>query len=141
MMRERVGVVTLHGNPLTLVGEEVKVGDPAPEAVVVDNNLSEVRLSSLRGKVCILAAVPSLDTPVCDLETRRFNQEAAQSAARRGDPDPQHGSPFRAEALVRGGRDFQTSNPLRPSRGVVRDGLWGVDQGTAAAGARGVRGG
>ena len=76
-MRERTGLVTFKGNPLTLVGNEMKVGQKAPEAELVANDLSVVKLSALaRGKVCIITAVPSLDTPVCDLETRRFNQEA-----------------------------------------------------------------
>lgn len=78
-MRERVGLVTFKGNPLTLVGNEVKVGQKAPEAELVANDLSVVKLSSLaRGKVCLITSVPSLDTPVCDLETRRFNQEAGE---------------------------------------------------------------
>jgi thiol peroxidase len=76
-MKERTGVVTVQGNPLTLVGPEVRAGDAAPDAELVDNNLKPVRLSSYRGKVCVISAVPSLDTPVCDTETRRFNQEAA----------------------------------------------------------------
>ena len=67
----------MKGNPLTLVGPEVKVGDQAPDLTVVANDLSEVHLSAYRGQVCLLASVPSLDTSVCDLETRRFNQEAA----------------------------------------------------------------
>jgi len=77
-MKERTGVVTLHGNPLTLVGDEIAVGDEAPDFEVIDNDLAPVRSSSLRGKICIITSVPSLDTPVCDLETRRFNEEAAQ---------------------------------------------------------------
>jgi len=76
-MTERAGLLTIHGNPLTLVGDEVKVGDPAPEVELLDNDLKPVKLSSYRGKVLIIASVPSLDTPVCDLETRRFNDEAA----------------------------------------------------------------
>jgi thiol peroxidase len=76
-MSERFGAVTMKGNPLTLVGQEVKAGDPAPDFKVVDNNLGPFQFSSRAGKICILSAVPSLDTPVCDLETRRFNQEAA----------------------------------------------------------------
>jgi thiol peroxidase len=76
-MSERFGAVTMKGNPLTLVGQEVKVGDPAPDFLVVDNNLGPFQFSSRAGKVSILSSVPSLDTPVCDLETRRFNQEAA----------------------------------------------------------------
>jgi len=76
-MEERKGLVTFMGNPLTLVGLSLKVGDKAPDFTVLDNNLNPVNLSSYKGKVCIQSSVPSLDTPVCDLETRRFNQEAA----------------------------------------------------------------
>lgn len=77
-MTERVGAITMKGNPLTLVGSEVKEGDQAPDVTLVANDLSEVKLSSFRGKKVIISAVPSLDTPVCDTETRRFNQEAAK---------------------------------------------------------------
>ena len=77
-MKERAGLVTMKGNPIVLLGNEVKVGDPAPDFEVVDNGLSPVKFSSFRGKVCVLSSVPSLDTPVCDMETRRFNSEAAQ---------------------------------------------------------------
>ena len=76
-MTERAGIVTIHSNPLTLVGEEVKVGAAAPDAELLDNDLNAVKLSSFKGKVLVVASVPSLDTPVCDLETRRFNDEAA----------------------------------------------------------------
>src|SRR4030066_583116 len=76
-MQERTGIITMKGNPLTLVGNEVKVGDLAPDFVALDNNLSPVLLSSFKGKVLVLSSVPSLDTPVCDLETRRFNEEAS----------------------------------------------------------------
>lgn len=75
-MTERQGIITIHGNPLTLVGDDVKVGTPAPDAELLDNDLKPVKLSSYRGKVLVLVAVPSLDTPVCDIETRRFNDEA-----------------------------------------------------------------
>jgi len=68
----------MKGNPLTLLGDELKVGDQAPDCGVLDNDLSPVKLSSFRGKVCIICSVPSLDTPVCDTETRRFNEEAGQ---------------------------------------------------------------
>jgi thiol peroxidase len=77
-MNERKGVITMKGKPLTLTGKEVKVGDKAPDADVVANDLSEVKLSSYRGKVCIITSVPSLDTSVCDMETRRFNEEAGK---------------------------------------------------------------
>ena len=76
-MKEREGIITVEGNPLTLVGDEVSVGDKAPDFEVVDNDLKPVRFSSFRGKVCVIISVPSLDTPVCDIETRRFNEEAA----------------------------------------------------------------
>ena len=76
-MNEAPRTVTMHGNPLTLVGTPVAVGSAAPDFVALGNDLAEVKLSSFRGKVCILAAVPSLDTSVCDRETRRFDEEAA----------------------------------------------------------------
>ena len=77
-MNERKGAVTMKGNPLTLLGKELNVGDAAPDVELVDNDLKPVKLSSFKGKVCVVSAVPSLDTPVCDMETRRFNQEAAK---------------------------------------------------------------
>ena len=75
-MAERTGIVTAGGNPITLVGEEVKVGDRAPDVTVLDNDMKETRLSEFDGKVRVIASVPSLDTAVCDMETRRFNMEA-----------------------------------------------------------------
>ena len=77
-MAEQKGLVTFKGNPLTLVGKEVKVGQKAPDFVVIDNNLSPVRFSSYLGKVCIISSVVSLDTPVCDTQTRKFNEEASR---------------------------------------------------------------
>lgn len=68
--------VTMKGNPVTLLGNEVEIGQSAPDCTLVANNLSEFKLSSLKGKTVILCAVPSLDTPVCDIESKRFNQEA-----------------------------------------------------------------
>ena len=69
--------VTFKGNPITLLGPDLKVGDAAPDFALVDNGLAPVNLATYAGKVKIISAVPSLDTPVCDTETRRFNQEAA----------------------------------------------------------------
>jgi len=77
-MVERPGIVTMKGNPLTLSGTELRVGDQAPDFVALDNDLNPVSLHSFRGKVCIISSVPSLDTPVCDMETRRFNDEASR---------------------------------------------------------------
>jgi thioredoxin-dependent peroxiredoxin len=76
-MEERSGAVTVKGNPLTLMGPALKVGDKAPEFVVLNNDLDPVSLSDFPGKICIISSVASLDTSVCDMETRRFNQEAA----------------------------------------------------------------
>jgi thioredoxin-dependent peroxiredoxin len=76
-MKERSGLVTINGNPMTLVGNEVKVGDSAPEFEVLDNDLNLFRFSSKQQKITIITSLPSLDTSVCDMETRRFNQEAS----------------------------------------------------------------
>jgi len=75
-MAERTDVVTMKGKSLTLLGNEVAVSQKAPDFEVVAEDLSTVRFSSFRGKVCIISSVPSLDTPVCDTMTRRFNKEA-----------------------------------------------------------------
>ena len=80
-MTEHPGAITMRGNPLTLIGRLPEVGQPAPDFEVLDNNLAPVKLSSFKGKICIIASVPSLDTPVCDIETRRFNTEAAKLSA------------------------------------------------------------
>jgi thiol peroxidase len=77
-MAERPGLITMKGNPLTLVGQEVNLGDPAPDFEVIANDLTPFKLSSLKGKVAIISAVPSLDTPTCNIETRWFNEEAAK---------------------------------------------------------------
>lgn len=69
--------VTMKGKPFTLVGKQVKVGDSAPDFEVLANDLSPVKLSAFRGKVVVISSVPSLDTAVCDLQTRRFNEQAA----------------------------------------------------------------
>ncbi|KMY43487.1 peroxidase [Bacillus sp. FJAT-27916] len=70
--------VTFKGNPVTLVGTEVKVGDKAPDFTVLANDLSPVTLKSSEGKVRIISVVPSLDTGVCDAQTRKFNEEASK---------------------------------------------------------------
>lgn len=77
-MSERTGVITFKGGPLTLVGNEAVVGQEAADFEVLGNDLSPVKLSSFRGKVCVISSVPSLDTQVCDVQTRRFNEEAGR---------------------------------------------------------------
>ena len=75
---ERKGAVMFQGNPLTLLGEEVKVGQKAPGFSVLDSDLQEVNLNTFKDKVKLIASVPSLDTPVCDLEIKRLNEEASK---------------------------------------------------------------
>lgn len=75
-MPVETAVVTMKGNSLTLLGNEVRVGQPAPDAALVANDLSEVKLSSFKGKKILLSVIPSIDTPVCEIQTKRFNQEA-----------------------------------------------------------------
>jgi thiol peroxidase len=75
MPQERTGVITMKGNPKTLVGPALKAGDKAPEFEVINPSLEAVTLASSKGKVRLISAVPSLDTPVCALETKKFAQE------------------------------------------------------------------
>ena len=69
--------ITFNGDPITLVEEQVKVGDTAPGFLVVDNTLKDLTLSDTKGKR-IFVTVPSLDTSVCDMEVRKFNEEASK---------------------------------------------------------------
>ncbi len=75
---ERPGATTLKGNPLTLIGPELKAGDKAPDFEAVDLTLQPVNLAKTGAGVRIFSIVPSLDTPVCDAQTKRFNDEAAK---------------------------------------------------------------
>jgi thioredoxin-dependent peroxiredoxin len=75
---ERAAATTLKGNPFTLIGPELKPGDAAPNFTAVDNGLKEVNLSGTGSGVRVFSVVPSLDTPVCDAQTKRFNEEAAK---------------------------------------------------------------
>ena len=78
-MEERRGVVTLKGKPVTLVGPEIKAGQKSPNFKLINPDMREVELSETKGKVRLLSAVHSLDTPVCDLQTQRFEEEASRS--------------------------------------------------------------
>ncbi|MDR4889240.1 thiol peroxidase [Bacillus sp. HNG] len=69
--------ITFKNNPVTLLGNEVKVGDKAPDFTVLANDLTPVTLADSKGSVRLISVVPSLDTGVCDAQTRRFNEEAA----------------------------------------------------------------
>ena len=77
-MEKRTGVVTFAGNPIALLGKEVKVGDKAPAFTLLDNGLGEKTLSDYAGKVKVISVVPSLDTGVCDAQTRWFNQNVSK---------------------------------------------------------------
>ncbi|HVW11540.1 MAG TPA: thiol peroxidase [Bryobacteraceae bacterium] len=75
---ERPGATTLGGKPMTLIGPELKVGDNAPDFSVVDDSLKDVNLAATGSGTRIFSVVPSLDTPVCDAQTKRFNEESAR---------------------------------------------------------------
>ncbi len=79
--QERKGIITFKGNPLTLIGSEIKAGDTAPDFKVLAKDLSEVTLASTKGKTRLISVVPSVDTPVCELQTKRFNEEASKLPA------------------------------------------------------------
>ena len=77
-MEKRTGVVTFAGNPIALLGKEIKVGDKAPAFTLLDNGLGEKTLADYAGKVKVISVVPSLDTGVCDAQTRWFNQNVSK---------------------------------------------------------------
>src|ERR1700679_635165 len=75
---ERAGATTMRGNPLTLVGPELEAGDKPPDFAIIDSGLKPVSLGDTGARTRIFSVVPSLDTPVCDAQTKRFNEEAAK---------------------------------------------------------------
>jgi len=77
-MSERSNIVKMKGNPVTLTGNELKVGDTAPDFTVLNGDLKAARLSDFSGKTVVVVSVPSIDTPVCETETRRFNELAGK---------------------------------------------------------------
>ena len=77
-MEKRTGVITFAGGPLTLVGPEIKVGQQAPDFTVLNNELQPKTLADFEGKIKVISVVPSLDTGVCDAQTRWFNQDATK---------------------------------------------------------------
>lgn len=76
VLQERSGVVTMKGKPVTLLGPEITVGEKAPDFLAQATDLRDVRLRDFKGKIKVVASVPSLDTPVCNMEIHRFNAEA-----------------------------------------------------------------
>ncbi|MFA5553365.1 MAG: thiol peroxidase [Phycisphaerae bacterium] len=77
-MSERKGAVTMKGNPLTLTGGEVAVGQKAPDFAVLAGDLSPAGLEKFKGKKCVILSVPSLDTSVCSIEAKKFNEKASE---------------------------------------------------------------
>jgi len=77
-MKTTIGVIEINGNPLTLMGEMVKKGDIAQDFTVTNNEVKPVKLTDFAGKKVILSVMPSIDTPVCAAQTRRFNEEATK---------------------------------------------------------------
>jgi len=78
MATERTGAATLKGNPITLIGPELKAGDQAPDFTVNKSLVETASLKDFAGKVKLISVVPSIDTGVCDAQTRRFNEEASK---------------------------------------------------------------
>ena len=76
-VKENKGIVTMGGNPMTLLGEMVQVGVTAPDFTVVDKGLTPVNLAKYKGKTIILSVFPSIDTSVCATQARTFNKKAA----------------------------------------------------------------
>ena len=76
-MKKNEGIISFGGNPMTLLGDMIKAGDTASDFTVVNNDLQPVKLSDFAGKVKVLSVMPSIDTPVCAAQTRKFNVEAA----------------------------------------------------------------
>ena len=77
MANERPNIAKMGGNPVTLIGNEIKVGDTAPDFTALAGFNAPVKLGDLKGKVKVFSVVPSVDTPVCNIQTKRFNKEAA----------------------------------------------------------------
>ena len=75
---ETKGIFAAKGNPLTLLGNQIKPGDAAPEIIASDNTLKDVKLSDFKGKVVVVSVFPSIDTCVCATQTRTFNKRATE---------------------------------------------------------------
>lgn len=133
-MEERTGIVTMKGNPLTLVGKEPQVGRSAPDFEVLNNDLKPVRFSSYRGKICIISSVPSLDTPVCDLEIRKFNEMAGKLSPNTVILTISMDLPFAQKRWCGAAGVDKVVTLSDHLRGEFGRNLWGIDQRTQAAG-------
>ncbi len=75
---QKKGLVTFKGNPITLLGKELKVGDKAPDFQVIDKSMNPVKFSDFKGQTILISVTPSVDTSVCDLQAKRFNEMATE---------------------------------------------------------------
>lgn len=122
---ERTGAVTFKGNPLTAQGPELKVGDPAPDFKVLAADLSEVTLATTGNRVRLFNVVPSLDTPICAEQTRRFNQELAKLPASIGVYAVSADLPF-AQKRFCGENAIERIQALSDHRELAFGRAWGV---------------
>ena len=120
---ERENVVTMKGNPLTLVGPEIKKGDTAPAFKCVETLGSEIDLESFGDNIKVFNVVVSVDTPVCDVQIRRFNEEAVELSGFRAGRNDQHGSSFRSEQVLRRRRNREGADGVRLPGCFFRRGL------------------
>ena len=136
-MTERAGIITFEGKSLTLIGNEIKVGIPAPDCELVDKDLNPVKLSSFRKQVVIIATMPSLDTPVCDTEAHRFSDEVSLLYPQVQLLVVSMDLPFAQKRWCGSAGLSQAKNLIRPSGSRVRPGLWYSDQRITSFGPRG----
>ena len=134
--------VYFKGNPVELVGPQLKPGDKAPDFSCVGAGLSVLGLADTAGKARLFNVVPSLDTPVCNTQTRRFNEELQAPGRQGGGLHRQPRPPVRPAALVHRGQGREPQEPLRRPRPQLRRALRRPDQGAAdpPAGPRRLRG-
>lgn len=122
---ERMGDVTFQGNPLTAIGPRLEVGDTAPDFELLANDLSTVKLADSAGQVRLIISVPSLDTPVCDMETRKFNEQLDELAGRVTGYTISADLPF-AQARWCGAANVQAMQTLSDHRDMAFGAAYGV---------------
>ena len=138
MIEERTGIITFQGNPLTLIGKGVSVGEAARNSAC-SPMISRRTLADYKGKVLVISVVPSLDTPVCDMQTRRFNTEAAKLSDNVRILTISCDLPFAQTRWCGAAGVDAVETPLRPPRPFLWYGLWRRHQGTPPPQPRRVR--
>lgn len=137
---ERTDLVTKGGKPVTLVGRQPAVGDPAPTFTAVANDMSTYTFDPASGNVWIISVVPSVDTPVCSLQTKHFNDTAGALGGDVAILTVSMDLPFAQKRWCGGGGRQEPADGLRLTRSIVRRGVRAADQGERVAGALGLRG-